>query len=104
MKITDRMVLRDKRVEKKIRALEVEVDKLQARAALSQDNFVAIQSISLELFITAFKRFEDNTTPGKTLMDFTGREVQHACNCVGPSRVFEEDRDFVIAVMQELTK
>jgi len=104
MKITDRLVLRDKTTEDTLRRLETALDRLSNSNALEKESFMEAHFLMLELLVTAFKRLENNSTPGKTLLDYTGKEVQDAVNRVGPSHVFDEDADYVIAVMQELTK
>ena len=104
MKITDRLVLKDKTSEKTLRQLSDALDHLDASPTLSKVHFMETHFLMLELLVSAFKRLDDNSSPAKTLLDFTGREVQDACLRVGPSQVFENDSDYVIAVMQELTK
>jgi hypothetical protein len=104
MKITDRFKIRDKMTEQMVRELDSILDQLEVSTVFNKKLFMELQYTTLELFIKVFKQLENNVTPAKTLMDFTRQEVQDACTRVGPSAVFESDRDFVMAVMQELTK
>ncbi len=104
MKIIDRCVLRDKRVEKMIRELDHQVEIMSHAAVLQKENFMEIFMLTVELLIEGFRTLENNTTPAKTLLEYTRLEVLDACNRVGASSIFDNDRDYVIAVMQELTK
>ena len=104
MKIVDRMKLKDKTSEKTIRDIDHLIDKMSASNMLNKGDYIEIQSLILELLINLFKRMENNTSPAKTLLDFTGLEVKDACLRVGSCKVFANDADYVIAVMQELTK
>lgn len=104
MRIIDRCVLRNKRVEKMLRDLDHQVEILENASKLDKNTFMEIFTLTLELMIEAYRTMENNTTPAKTLLDYTGNEINDACNRVGSSHVFSADRDFVIAVLQELTK
>ena len=104
MRLTDRFVIRDKITEKTLRNLDGYLDNFAALNTLDKERFMEINYTFLELLVTVFKRLDDNTTPARTLLEFTGKEVQDAVNRVGPSHVFDEDANYVIAVMQELTK
>jgi hypothetical protein len=104
MKITDRFKIRDKVTEQMVRHMDSVLDQLEASTVFNKKLFMDLQYTTMELLIKVFKQLENNTTPAKTLLDFDGQEVQDACLRVGSSTVFASDRDFVIAVMQELTK
>ena len=104
MKIVDRFTIRDKRSEKIIRDIDTMIDVLSNSNKLDKALFVEINMAFLELLIEAFKRLDDNSTPAKTLLDYTGAEVRDACLRVGLARHFDEDYNYVIAVLQELTK
>ena len=104
MRVTDRFVIRDKVSESTLRNLEQVIDTMAGSNKLDKNNFLEVQYVVMELLITLFKRLDNNTTPAKTLLDFTGIEVRDACFRVGESTAFEKDSDYVIAVMQELTK
>ena len=104
MKITDRFVIRNKMAERSMRDLDLLIDKMSNSGVLNKQDYIEVQATVMELLIAVFKQLENNVTPAKTLLDYTGVEVQDACTRVGPSNVFAHDRDFVIAVMQELTK
>ena len=104
MRLTDRFVIRDKITEKTLRNLDGYLDNFAALNTLDKERFMEINYTFLELFLTAFKRLDDNSSPARTLLDFKRAEVQDACNRVGPSAVFESDAEYVMAVMQELTK
>lgn len=104
MKLVDRLKIKDKTSERTLRDLDALIDKMSASGILNKGDYVEVQHLIIELFVTVFKRLADNRSPAKTLLDFTGAEVRDACFRVGPSKVFEHDTDYVIAVMQELTK
>ena len=104
MKVTDRFVIRNKMAEKSVRDLDVLITKMANSGILNKGDYVEVQSLVMELLITLFKQLENNVTPAKTLMDYTGKEVASACNRVGSSTVFDRDADYVVAVLQELTK
>lgn len=104
MKITDRFKIKDKASEKIIREMEASLDNLSNSKVLDKKHFMNVHYSTMELFITVFKRLDKNRSPAKTLLEFTGGDVKDACFRVGPSKVFEHDADYVIAVMQELTK
>lgn len=104
MKITDNCSMRDKRIEKKLRDMELLIDKVDASNTLSKTDFTMILVSTLELFIDIYRITEDNTTVGKTLLEYTGVEVKDACFRVGAAKNFSEDHNYVIAVMQELGK
>jgi len=104
MRVTDRFVIKDKAAELKMRKLEEAIDQLTRSHKMGKAEFVEIESTILELFISVFKRLDDNTTPAKTLLDITREEVNDACFRVGPADVFLHDSEYVIAVLQELTK
>ena len=102
MKITDKCSMRDKKIETKLRTLESLIDTMNADNTANKDTFINIFVLVLELLIDAYKTLEDNTAPGKTVLDFTGVEVKSAVFRVGAAKNFDNDADFVIAVMQEL--
>ena len=104
MKLIDTCSLRNKKVEKMLRELDHHVDMMQAAPIPKKENFMEIFILTVELLIESFRQMENNTTPAKTLLDFTGIEVRDACFRVGKCSVFDNDPDYVIAVMQELTK
>ena len=104
MKIVDRMNIKDKNAEKTIRDVDNLIEHMSVSNILNKGHYIEIQSLTLELLITVFKRLDNNRSPAKTLLEFTGAEVIDACLRVGPSKVFEDDAEYVIAVMQELTK
>ena len=104
MKIIDRLVLKDKTTEKTLRDLDKTLDQLDNSNSLNKEHFMEAHHLMLELLVTAFKRLDDNRSPARTLLDFTGKEVQDACFRVGSSKNFDDDSNYVIAVMQELTK
>ena len=104
MKIVDRMNIKDKNAEKLLREVDACIDHMALSNALKKTDFVELHSGVLELLIMVFKQLQDNRSPAKTLLEFTGNEVKDACLRVGPSKVFSQDHDYVIAVMQELTK
>ena len=104
MKLVDNCSLRNKRVEKMLRDLDSKVDTLTNANTLNKEAFIDVFMLTVELLIDAFKQIEDNTTPAKTLLDYTGKEVQDAVFRVGASKNFDHDADYVIAVMQELTR
>ena len=102
MKITDKCSMRDKKIETKLRKLESLIDMLNADNTANKDTFINMFVLVLELLIDAYKTLEDNTAPGKTLLEYTGAEVKDACFRVGAAKNFDNDPDYVIAVMQEL--
>ncbi len=104
MKIIDTCSLRNKKVEKMLRELDHHIDMVQVTPLPKKEVFMEIFMLTMELFIEGFRQMENNTTPAKTLLDYTGIEVRDACFRVGKSSVFQNDSDYVIAVMQELTK
>lgn len=87
-----------------LRDLDGKVDQLTNSNTLSKEGFINIFMLTVELLIDAFKQIEDNTTPAKTLLDYTAPEVKDACFRVGAAKNFQEDHEFVMAVMQELGK
>jgi hypothetical protein len=104
MKLTDRFKIRDKMTEQMVRHMDSVLDQLEASTIFNKKLFMELQYTTLELFIKVFKQLENNTTPAKTLLDFTENELHDACIRVGSSAVFDTDRGYVMAVMQELTK
>lgn len=104
MKVTDRFVLRNKMAERAMRDLDLLIDKMSNSGILNKQDYIEVQATVMELLIAVFKQLENNVTTPKTLMDYSGQEVASACNRVGSSTVFDRDADFVVAVMQELTK
>jgi hypothetical protein len=104
MRITDQFTLKDKNTEKKLRDLESTIDALYSTNRLDKDAFISTVSTILTLFISVFKRLENNTTPAKTLLDITRQEVKDACFRIGPPDVYLNADEYVIAVLQELTK
>lgn len=104
MKIVDTCNLRNKKVEKMLRDLDKHVDLLEHDGKPMKERFMNIFMLTLELFIESFKQMENNTAPGKTLMDYTGEDIRNACNRVGEAKNFDDDHNYVIAVLQELTK
>ncbi len=102
MRITDKCSMRDKRIEKKLRDMELLVDQMGHENRPEKETFISLFVMTLELFIDAYHVLEDNTLPGKTLIEYTPTEVKDACFRVGEAKHFGNDPDFVIAVMQEL--
>lgn len=104
MRITDRFIVRDKTVEKMVRDLDVLIAKMANSGILNKDDYIEVQSTVMELLVKLFKQLENNVSPAKTLLDYTGKEMHDACIRVGPSAAFDADRDYVHAVILELTK
>lgn len=104
MKIIDKCTLRDKKVSKMLRDLESHIDKMESAAKMNKENFMAIFMLTMDLLLECYRQIENNTTPAKTLLDYTGMEVRDAVFRVGAAKNFDNDADYVMAVMQELTK
>jgi uncharacterized protein YPO0396 len=104
VRITDRFVIKDKASEKAIRDLDRALETLEKGGTLAKEPFMDAHYLMLELLVTAFKRLDNNTTPARTLLDFTRPDVKDACMRVGQSNIFPDDVEYVIAIMQELTK
>lgn len=104
MRLVDNCSLRNKRVEKMLRDLDSKVDTLTNANTLNKEAFIDVFMLTVELLIDAFKQIEDNTTPGKTLLEYSRAEIKDACLRVGEAKHFAEDSEFVMAVMQELGK
>ena len=104
MRIIDTCHLRNKKVEKMLRELDHQVEKIQAAPLPKKENFIEIFMLTVELLIEGFRQMENNTTPAKTLLDYTELEVKDACFRVGKAKNFDNDSGYVMAVMQELTK
>jgi len=104
MKLTDRLNIRNKQAEKLLREADEALTNLSNSGTLDKRLFMELNGAILEALLIAFKQLDNNTTPAKTLLEFTGRDIRDACLRVGPSQVFEADDQYVIAVLQELTR
>ena len=102
MKLVDTCSLRNKKVEKMLRDMDLQIEIFESFSKMKKETFFEIFMLNMELMIEAFRMMENNTVPGKTLLDFTGEEVKDACFRVGAAKNFSNDADYVIAVMQEL--
>ena len=104
MKITDKFVLRDKVVEQSLRDLEELIDSMAESPMLKKEHYIRIQVYNLDLMLKLFKQLENNVTPAKTLLDYKKGEIRDACNRVGECKSFADDVEFVVAVLQVMTR
>ena len=104
MKMLDRTTLRDKQAMARLREMDNVLEQLAGSPILNKELFMETKYLTLELLVMLFKRVEDNSTPAKTLLDYSRADVVDACFRVGPSNVFENDAEYVISVMKELAK
>lgn len=104
MKLIDRFVIKDKTSENTMRTLYALIEQMGSSHTLDKNCYLEVNSLIIELMITLFKRLDSNTTPAKTLLDFTPSEVKSACFKVGYSSSYNDDTEYVMAVMQELVK
>ena len=85
-----------------LRDLELKIDSIDAAAHMDKSTFIYIFVQTLELFLECYRQIEDNTVPGKTLLEYTREEIRDACLRVGQTSAFGNDDEFVMAVMQTL--